>query len=302
MKRFGVAIGAFLSGVAILALTTYIIVSRSTAPPPNPTPPKESVTIIPTEPQPPPQPPPTIKHDESVIDSALRATGTAGEDESLIVRVARILLKLTLAAVLAAALAFRPHKDLPLMQHNPYVAQTQILIAVVASALMMIVADSAARAFGIFAAASLVRFRTNIRDPKETGVLLASLGLGLATGVGKIEVAIILAAFIIVMLWAMELVEPRQVQRALELTVTTRKVEHTETVLQRIFQRHKLETELRVMDREDEENPLGKIGYSINLHSKFSTDRLSEEIFAADPENVDGVKWDQKKSSSYLYK
>jgi hypothetical protein len=61
-------------------------------------------------------------------------------------------------------------------RRNPFVAQTQILMAVVAGAMMMVVGDSAARAFGIFAAASLVRFRTNIRDPKEITVLLICLG------------------------------------------------------------------------------------------------------------------------------
>ena len=58
-------------------------------------------------------------------------------------------------------------------------------MAVVAGAMMMVVGDSAARAFGIFAAASLVRFRTNIRDPKEITVLLICLGVGLAAGVGR---------------------------------------------------------------------------------------------------------------------
>ena len=84
---------------------------------------------------------------------------------------------------------------------------------------MMIVADNAARAFGIFAAASLVRFRTNIRDPKEITVLLISLAIGLATGVGKTEVAIILALFSLVVISLLEYYEPEQVFRAMELTV-----------------------------------------------------------------------------------
>jgi len=60
---------------------------------------------------------------------------------------------------------------------------------------MIIVGDNAARAFGIFAAVSLVRFRTNIRDPKEITVLLISLALGLASGVGRWDLGIILALF-----------------------------------------------------------------------------------------------------------
>jgi hypothetical protein len=97
---------------------------------------------------------------------------------------ARIALRFALAAFLAALLAFRPRRGVSPSRRNPYVAQTQILMAVVAGGMMMVVGDSAARAFGIFAAASLVRFRTNIRDPKETTVLLVCLGVGLAAGFG----------------------------------------------------------------------------------------------------------------------
>src|ERR1044072_1528699 len=86
---------------------------------------------------------------------------------------ARIALRFSLAAFLAALLAFRPRRG----ARNPYVAQTEILMAVVAGAMMMVVGGSAARAFGIFAAASLVRFRTDIRDPKDTTVLLVCFGV-----------------------------------------------------------------------------------------------------------------------------
>ncbi len=54
-------------------------------------------------------------------------------EESWRVTVPRILFRLILAAIFATVLAFRPRKDLPLLQRNPYVAQTQILLAVVAS-------------------------------------------------------------------------------------------------------------------------------------------------------------------------
>src|SRR4030095_9197344 len=101
-----------------------------------------------------------------------------------------IIIRLMFAVLLSGVLAFRPRKDVPLFRRSLFVSQTQILLAVVAAALMMVVGDSAARAFAIFAAASLVRFRTNIRDPKEITVLLISLALGLAAGVGRWELAI----------------------------------------------------------------------------------------------------------------
>jgi len=92
-----------------------------------------------------------------------------------------IIGRLLLAVVLSGILAFRPRKNVPLFRRSLYVSQTQILLAVVAAALMLIVGDNTARAFAIFAAVSLVRFRTNIRDPKEITVLLISLALGLGS-------------------------------------------------------------------------------------------------------------------------
>src|SRR6185503_7189123 len=62
---------------------------------------------------------------------------------------ARIALRFSLAAFLAALLAFRPRRGISPSRRNPYVAQTQILMAVVAGGMMMVVGDSAARAFGI---------------------------------------------------------------------------------------------------------------------------------------------------------
>jgi uncharacterized membrane protein YhiD involved in acid resistance len=291
-------VAAIVLGVAIAVLAAYLLMSRPTTKTPaaNPqTPPAAAATPAQTN-----QPP----ANESPIPGVPMPQTTAApqEDEGVVALAARITLRLALAALLTSLLAFRPRKDVPTMQRNPYVGQTQILLAVVASAMMMIVADNAARAFGIFAAASLVRFRTNIRDPKEITVLLVCLGIGLATGVGKIEMAIILALFVLVMLWVLEYYEPAQVFRALELTVKTRKVDETDELLREIFDRYQLTSELRITDREDEEDPMGKLVYYVNLSPHISTDKLSEEIFASDPQNIDAVSWDQKKSQSYIYR
>ncbi|HEU5236024.1 MAG TPA: DUF4956 domain-containing protein [Pyrinomonadaceae bacterium] len=232
-------------------------------------------------------------------DSSTSSPTTVASWESI---AARIALRFSLAAFLAALLAFRPRRGVSISRRNPYVAQTQILMAVVAGAMMMVVGDSAARAFGIFAAASLVRFRTNIRDPKEITVLLICLGVGLAAGVGRWDMAVILTLFVLLALAILEYFEVSQIFRAMEVTVKTRKVDQTNQVLQQVFSRHKLDTEMRELDREDEDDPMGKIVYIVTLITGLSTNRLSEEIFAADAENVDTVEWEQKESTTYIYK
>jgi uncharacterized membrane protein YhiD involved in acid resistance len=213
----------------------------------------------------------------------------------------RIFLRFLLAALLGAALAFRPRKRILALKRNPYVAQTQILLAIVAAALMIIVGDNAARAFGIFAAVSLVRFRTNIRDPKEITVLLISLALGLSSGVGRWDLALILTLFSLLVLWLLEWREPELVFRSMELKVTTRNVVSTQQALRDVFKTHGFDKELRAVDREGAEDSPGSIVYSVDVSPTISTDEISADILAIDGPNVQGIEWDQKKSYSYLY-
>ena len=214
---------------------------------------------------------------------------------------AAVTIRLTLAALLAAMLAFRPRRFSLRFKRNPYVAQTQILLAVIASALMMIVGDSTARAFGIFGAASLVRFRTNIKDPKEISVLLLSLAIGLSTGVGRVELGIILSVFVLLLLWGLEYRESELVSRALELTVKTLNIGTTQDALLELFHKHSFDAELRAIDRPDEKDSMGVIVYYMSVSPAASLDRVSQEILAADPKNVDSVVWDEQKNTSYFY-
>lgn len=213
----------------------------------------------------------------------------------------RISLRFVLAALLGAALAFRPRKRILALKRNPYVSQTQILLAIVAAALMIVVGDNAARAFGIFAAVSLVRFRTNIRDPKEITVLLISLALGLASGVGRWDLAIVLTLFSLIVLWLLEWREPELVFRSMELKVTTKNVVSTQKALRQVFKQHGFDKELRAIDREATEESPGSIVYSVDVSPTVSTDEISADILALDGQNVEGIEWDQKKSYSYLY-
>lgn len=237
---------------------------------------------------------------ESFVDRLFgtqHAEGAATWGETM----GRLTLRLLLAALLGAALAFRPRKRILALKRNPYVSQTQILLAIVAAALMIIVGDNAARAFGIFAAVSLVRFRTNIRDPKEITVLLISLALGLASGVGRWDLALVLAIFSLIVLWMLEWREPELVFRSMELKVTTTNVVSTQKALREVFKTLGFDKELRAVDREATEESPGSIVYSVDVSPTVSTDEISADILAIDGSNVQGIEWDQKKSYSYLY-
>ena len=250
-----------------------------------------------------PSPTPQTQTGDNVIDRLFGthnyetfASGTTWAET-----LGRLSLRLLLASLLGAALAYRPRKRILVLKRNPYVSQTQILLAIVAAALMIIVGDNAARAFGIFAAVSLVRFRTNIRDPKEITVLLISMALGLASGVGRWDLALVLAFFSLIVLWILEWREPEQVFRSMELKVTTVNVVSTQRALRQVFKQHGFDKELRAIDREATEDSPGSIVYAVDVSPMISTDEISADILAIDGPNVRGIEWDQKKSYSYLY-
>src|SRR5687768_2287451 len=235
----------------------------------------------------------------AVSDAAAANTGL--EDLSRTEAALQITLRLLFAVILSGILAFRPRKDVKLFRRSLFVSQTQILLSVVAAALMMVVGDSAARAFAIFAAASLVRFRTNIRDPKEITVLLISLALGLTAGVGRWELGIALCLFALALLWLLEYNEPENIFRSMELTVRTRNTERSQQLLQKLFKENKIDTEVRQLDPPDEKDPIGSLVYYLNLRLNLSTDRLSDLIMKRDPENIEGIQWSQKKGASDIY-
>lgn len=250
-----------------------------------------------------PSPTPQTQTDDNFVDRLFGtrnyeayASGTTWAET-----LGRLSLRLLLAALLGAALAYRPRKRILVLKRNPYVSQTQILLAIVAAALMIIVGDNAARAFGIFAAVSLVRFRTNIRDPKEITVLLISMALGLAAGVGRWDLALVLAFFALLVLWVLEWREPEQVFRSMELKVTTTNVVSTQRALRQVFKTHGFDKELRAIDREATEDSPGSIVYAVDVSPMISTDEISADILAIDGQSVRGIEWDQKKSYSYLY-
>ena len=115
--------------------------------------------------------------------------------------------RLPVAAGLACVLALRPRRRGTPHRQAP-VIQTQIILAVVGSVVMLVVGASLARAFGIVGAAGLVRYRAKIEDPKDAGVMLSTLAVGLACGVGLYVFAIFAAVFVLIVLVVIESIDP----------------------------------------------------------------------------------------------
>jgi anti-anti-sigma factor len=99
------------------------------------------------------------------------------------------LAKLVTAAVIGMLVTVVHRQYRHERQSNPALDQAQVLLCVSGAIMMIIIGNSVARAFGIAGAASIIRFRTPVEDPRDITVLFILMGLGMAAGLGALAVA-----------------------------------------------------------------------------------------------------------------
>ncbi len=195
--------------------------------------------------------------------------------------------RLPLAAALGAALALRPRRR-GTPPRNPAVIQTQIILAVVGSVIMLVVGASLARAFGIVGVASLIRYRSKIDDPKDAVVMLSALAVGLAAGVGLYGIAGFSTAFLVAALWVIESFEPRS-RKAFDLKVKVGdQTDELRPRIEAILRRHHCEFELRATSDEE-------VSYDVQVPLEVQTDDVSNAILRLDPDGHAAVDWAEKK-------
>jgi len=198
------------------------------------------------------------------------------------------LVRLPLAAVLGAALAVRPRRR-GTPPRQPAVIQTQIILAIVGAVVMMVVGTNLARAFGVVGAAGLVRYRAKIADPKDAGVMLSTLALGLASGVGLYAIAIFSGVFILLALWVIESFEPKKRDAFIVKVKIGDDTDSRRGDIEAILRRHRVDFELT--SSSDEE-----VCYDVEVPLELRRARVTNAILKLDPAGHAAVEWAEKKT------
>jgi len=105
--------------------------------------------------------------------------------------ISTVLYVMLLAFVLSVILAYVYQKTFRGLSYSRNYVQSIILISIVAAIVIQSVGDSLARGIGIMAAMAIIRFRTNLKDPRDTLFLFAGLAAGISSGAYAFNVAII---------------------------------------------------------------------------------------------------------------
>lgn len=101
------------------------------------------------------------------------------------------LLSFLFAFVLSSVIAVMYERTFQGLSYSRGLVQSMILGSIVSCLLMIAIGDNIARGIGIVGSLAIIRFRTNLRDPRDLIFLFASLGIGVAAGVQSYSTAIL---------------------------------------------------------------------------------------------------------------
>ncbi len=198
------------------------------------------------------------------------------------------MVRLPLAALLGAALAFRPRRR-GTPTRTPAVVQTQIILTVVGAVIMLVVGSSLARAFGIVGAASLIRYRSKVDDPKDAGVMLCGLSVGLASGVGLYGLAVFATLFLVLLLALIESFDPN-VNRFLLHATGLPDATALRPRFEQVLTRFGLEYSLRTQSTD-------ALSYDVKVPFELETERITSAILRLDDAGKLAVEWSETRGS-----
>ena len=213
-------------------------------------------------------------------------------DPDLAQRVGHALVVLTVAALLGAALGvIRPVRR-GIVPRSAHVIQAQILLALVGAIIVVVVAESLARAFAVVGAAGLIRYRSRIEDPKDAGVMLVALTVGLAAGTGLFLFATIACLFVIGVLWLLESLEPSAKTR-FDLKITSKNANTLQPELENALQEKGVTFELRGSGDDE-------LNYEVTVPYHQQIWKLTRLIRDLGGRHGASVEWEIKKYETVL--
>jgi len=161
---------------------------------------------------------------------------------------ATMLPRLALALALGAVVAARPWRR---QRPRSEMVQTQLLMCVAGALVASVIGDSLARAFGLVGLGGFIRFRSGLKDPRDAASLFVLIGLGMACGMGAIEVALAGWAFLLLVFFGLDrFAERRRGETAgsWRLTLEAEDVSAAEAAFARVLQAEGFTSRLRELD------------------------------------------------------
>ncbi len=200
------------------------------------------------------------------------------------------LAKLLSAALIALLLANIQRRTGKEKAQSGSLDHAKVLLCTAGALMMLIIGNSIARAFGIAGAASIIRFRTPIEDPKEITVLFLLMGLGMLCGIGAFSIAGVGTAFVAVALIVLDRLGADKL-RAMMVEITAKCPDFPAAEIETVFALNRIRFERREVTRG--EKTVGR--YYTLLDPKISLQAVSDQLTGDSTTSIKSIVWEPPK-------
>ena len=114
-----------------------------------------------------------------------------------------VILNSFVAFVLGLFIAYVYKKTHRGLSYSQSFVLTIIFITIIIGIVMMVIGNSLARAFALVGALSIIRFRTVVKDTKDTAYIFLALAVGMAAGTGNYFIAVYSTVFMSGVAWVL---------------------------------------------------------------------------------------------------
>lgn len=203
---------------------------------------------------------------EQIIQQVLNQNSLTESANSLSEAVIKLFLALILGVVVAVVYK-HVHRGI---SYSASYAYSIVIVTMVVAFIMMVIGTDVARAFTLLGAFTLIRYRTAVKDPKDTAFIFLALVVGL--GVGASEFAVSIAGTLLIALTALALDKLNfgsaiKMDQILYMSVDAKKTDQKqlEAVLKHFFRNIQL-----INVHYDSDNKSLQYSYNIHLGKKNS--------------------------------
>jgi hypothetical protein len=200
---------------------------------------------------------------------------------------AKLLLAALIAALITTVQACT-RKDFPLTRS---MAQTYVLLCVAGALTMTMIGESLPRAFAAGGAASIVKFRTPVEDPRDGTTLFLLMGLGMACGVGAFGIAIIGALFLAGTLIVLSRHVGGEMPRSMRVAVVADGPAFPASHISQVFLNHRITAEPFEISHGEQT----VIRYKAVMTGERALEEVSQQLLDGGANGIRSVSWETPK-------
>lgn len=173
---------------------------------------------------------------QEIIDQLLSSSVTNASANSIATTVVNLLLAMLLGIVIARVYR-NVHKG---VSYSASYAFSLVIVTMVVAFVVMVIGSNVARAFTLLGAFTLIRYRTAVKDPKDTAFIFLALVVGLAAGASDYVLAVtgtVITAITAIVLSKLNFGSVVKLEQVLYLTIDAKAIEQAnlETLLRGLF-------------------------------------------------------------------